>query len=216
MIDELKLRENVREHISKTNSAESIFELFKLLNYPEKTLFDTSSKRKKDTFDFKKEDAQRIKEIYSVLSFDEKLPVFLIESETLVPSFIRSVTTTFDRQYLHFMLIFATDYSEIVFVLPKKERIEVGKHKLKLTKLILNKKELHYTDIQTLSTIYFEADETWRDAWGKWQKAFSVERVTEAFFEDYKKTFFKIREELEKQKASRKESHEFTLQFFHL
>ncbi|MDD2666722.1 MAG: Eco57I restriction-modification methylase domain-containing protein [Methanocellales archaeon] len=213
MKDEFKLRREVQEHISKINSAKDIFELFKYLNYPERVLFDTSSKRKKDTFDFKKEDSERIKEIYSILSFDEKLPVFLIESKTLVQSFIRSVTTTFDKQYLHFLLIFATDYSEIVFVYPKREKIEVGKHKLKLTKLTINKKSLHYTDIQTLANINFEKEGTWRDVWRKWNKAFSVERVTESFFEDYKNIFFTLRKELDRQKISRKESHEFSLQF---
>jgi hypothetical protein len=163
MNDEFKVRREVQEHISKTNSAEDIFGLFKCLNYPKDILFDTSSKRKKETFDFKKEDEQRIKEIYSILSFDEKLPVFLIESKTLAPSFIRSVTTTFDKQYLHFLLIFATDYSEIIFVFPNREKIEAGKHKLKLTKLILNKQEIHYTDTQTLSNIYYEKEKNWRD-----------------------------------------------------
>ncbi|MBU4266500.1 MAG: hypothetical protein KKE96_04660 [Candidatus Altiarchaeota archaeon] len=208
-----ELREEIQKHISKLNSTEDIFDLFKLLNYPDKLLFDISSKRKKGVFDFKKEDSQRIKEIYSILSFDEKLPVFLLETTTLVPSFIRSVTTNFDRQYLHFLLIFTTDYSEVVFVFPNREKIETGKHKLKLTKLIVNKEDIHYTDIQTLSNILYEEESSWRDVWRKWKKAFSVERVTTAFFEDYKGIFFALRKELDRQKISRKESHEFTLQF---
>ena len=112
MIDNLKLRKEIREHITKLKSAEDIFNLFKLLNYPSNILFDISSKRKKESFDFKKEDAQRIKEIYAILSFDEKLPVFLIETKTLTHSFIRSVTTTFDKQYLHFLLIFSVEKFE--------------------------------------------------------------------------------------------------------
>ena len=192
MKDNIQLRREMQEHISRLKSADNIFGLFKLLNYPDNILFDISFKRKKDTFDFKKVDIQRIKEIYSILSFDEKLSVFLIESKTLIPSFIRSVTTTFDKQYLHFLLIFATDYSEIVFVFPKREKIEAGKHKLKLIKLIINKKELHYTDIQTLSNINFEKEETWSDVWKKWNKAFSVERTTEDFFENYKNIFFML------------------------
>ncbi|MDI3544145.1 MAG: hypothetical protein PWQ28_426 [Candidatus Woesearchaeota archaeon] len=111
------------------------------------------------------------------------------------------------------MLIFAIDYSEIIFVFPKREKIETGKHKLRITKLILNKKDLHYTDIQTLSSIYFENEKTWRDIWRKWNKAFSVERVTDAFFGDYKNIFFTLRQELSKQGIPKKESHEFTLQF---
>ncbi len=218
MKNNITLKREIREYIGKLKSAEDIFGLFKLFNYPSDIIFDASYKRKKEEFDFKKEDVQRIKEIYAILSFDEKLPVFLIEAKTLTPSFIRSVTTTFDKQYLHFLLIFSVDYSEVIFVFPKREKVETGKHKLKLTKLIINKEELidkkeHYTVIETLSNIYFEKENTWRDVWRKWNKAFSVERVTEAFFEDYKNIFFTLRKELDKQKIPRKEAHEFTLQF---
>ena len=40
-----------------------------------------------------------------------------------------------------------------------------------------------------------------------------MERVTKAFFDDYKEVFFKLRSELQKQRIPSKESHEFTLQF---
>jgi len=82
MTDNIKLRKEIRECIGKFKSAEDIFSLFKLLNYPDNILFDISYKRKKEEFDFKKEDVQRIKEIYAILSFDEKLPVFLIEANS--------------------------------------------------------------------------------------------------------------------------------------
>lgn len=213
MDNDLELRKEIHENLRKIKTAKDIFSLLKKLNYPENVVFDISSKRKKSTFDFKKEDEQRIKEIYSVLSFDEKLHVFLLEVSTLTPSFIRSVTSTFDKQYLHFLLIFSSDYSEIVFVFPNREKIEAGKHKLKLTKLIVNRDEIHYTDIQTLSNISYEGEGNWRDIWRKWKKAFSVERVTEDFFEDYKNIFFTLRNELNKQSVPIKESHEFTLQF---
>ncbi len=217
MTDNISLRREIRDLIEKLKSAEDIFNLFKLLNYPDSILFDTTSKRKKENFDLKKDDIDRIKEIYAVLSIEE-LHVFLIEAKTLVPSFIRSVTTTFDKQYLNFLLIFTVDYFEVIFVFPKRERVETGKHKLKLTKLIINKEEIidkkeHYTVIETLSNIYFEKEGAWREIWKKWKKAFSVERVTEAFFEDYKRIFFKLREEFEKQNIPSKEGHEFTLQF---
>jgi len=109
------LKKEIQHHLSKIKSSKDIFSHFKLLGYP---TYDSSSKRKKDGFDFKKEDADRIKEIYSVLSFDEKLSVFLLETTTDSPSFIRSVATTFDRQYLKFLLVFSVDYSKITFRLP--------------------------------------------------------------------------------------------------
>jgi len=111
--EELKkeAREHIYQYIIKIKSAQGIFDLFRSLDYPKDIVFDISSKRRKTSFDFKKEDEQRINEIYSILSFDEKLPVFLLEATTLAPSFIRSVTNTFDKQYLQFLLIFTVGYS---------------------------------------------------------------------------------------------------------
>ncbi|WP_077076658.1 Eco57I restriction-modification methylase domain-containing protein [Cuniculiplasma divulgatum] len=202
----------------KTRSAKDLFDLFKILGYPESVILDPSSKRKKSDFDFRKEDEERIKEIFSILSFDKNLPVFLLETTTLHPSFVRSVASTFDKQYLQFLLIFTTDYSEISFVFPDKEKIEAGKHKLKLTKLTLDKEDIkskrdYYSVIQTLANMEYEDKASWREVWRKWKKAFSVERVTEEFFERYKEVFFKLRDELHKQRIPSKESHEFTLQF---
>ena len=44
------------------------------------------------------------------------------------------------------------------------------------------------------------------------QQAFKVQVVTEAFFEDYTKAFFTVKNELADQKIPKKEAHEFTLQ----
>ncbi|MEM4056653.1 MAG: hypothetical protein QW578_06435, partial [Thermoplasmatales archaeon] len=218
MQNEDNLRERIYQQVIKIKSANDIFDLFRVLGYPESAILNPSSKRKKSEFDFRKEDEERINEIYSILSFDSNLSVFLLETTTLHPSFVRSVASTFDKQYLQFLLIFTTDYSEIFFVLPDKEKIEAGKHKLKLTKLILDKEDIknkknYYSVIQTLANMEYEDKAGWREVWRKWKKAFSVERVTEEFFEHYKEVFFELRDELRAQKISSKESHEFTLQF---
>jgi hypothetical protein len=218
MLNEADLRKNVYQHVIKIESSKDIYDLFKILGYPENIVLDKSSKRRKSDFDFKKEDEERIKEIFSILSFDTNLPVFLLETTTLHPSFIRSISNTVDKQYLQYFLIFTVDYSEISFVFPDKEKIEAGKHKLKLIKLILNKKDIYskkdyYSVIQTLVKMAYDDGTSWRDIWRKWKKAFSVERVTEEFFEHYKEIFFRLRDDLRKQKIPSKESHEFTLQF---
>jgi len=218
MLNEADLRKNVYQHVIKIESSKDVYDLFKILGYPENIVLDKSSKRRKSDFDFKKEDEERIKEIFSILSFDKNLPVFLLETTTLHPSFIRSISNNIDKQYLQYLLIFTVDYSEISFVFPDKEKIEAGKHKLKLIKLILNKKDInskkdYYSVIQTLAKMAYDDGASWRDIWRKWKKAFSVERVTEEFFERYKEIFFKLRDDLRKQKIPSKESHEFTLQF---
>ncbi len=218
MINEAILREKIYQHVIKMESSKDVFDLFKIIGYPENIVLDESSKRKKSDFDFRREDEERIKEIFSILSFDKNLSVFLLETTTLHPSFVRSVSNTFDKQYLQYLLIFTVDYSEILFVFPDKEKLEAGKHKLKLTKLILDKKDIesksnYYSVIQTLANMAYEENAGWRDIWRKWKKAFSVERVTKEFFDRYKEIFFKVRESLNKQKIPSKESHEFTLQF---
>ena len=205
-------RTRIKENLSKIESAKDIFELFKVLNYPEDVVFDITAKRKKDSFEFRSDDGQKIKEIYSVLSLENKLHIFLLETTSIAPSFIRSVTTTFDRQYLNFFLILTVDYSEVVFIFPNREKINGDQHKLKLIKLIVNRDEIYYTDIQTLSTLLYEEGTNRRQVWRQWRSAFSVERVTKNFFDDYKKIFFLLKKELSTQGIPKKESHEFTLQ----
>ena len=218
MENDSALKESVYNQILKIKDAKGVYDLFSILGFPESSILGPSSKRKKTTFEFKKEDNERINEVYSILNVEDKLPVFLLETATLAPSFIRSVTNTFDRQYIQYLLIFTTNYNEITFVFPEKEKVGVGKHKLKLIKLNVDKddirtKKVRYSVIETLANLRYENKATWREIWKNWKKAFSVERVTEAFFDNYKEVFFKLRSELQKQGIPSKESHEFTLQF---
>ena len=218
MENDSTLKEKVYNQILLINDANGVFDLFSILGYPKGSVLDLSSKRKKSTFDFKKEDNERINEIYSVLNIDEKLPVFLLETSTLAQSFIRSVTNTFDKQYIHYLLVFTINYNEITLVFPDKEKVEVGRHKLKLTKLSVDKEDIktkkaYYSVIETITNLKYENKATWREVWKNWKEAFSVERVTKAFFVDYKEVFFELRKGLQKQGISSKESHEFTLQF---
>ena len=204
MENDSALKESVYNQILKIKDATGVYYLFSILGFPESSILGPSSKRKKTAFGFKKEYNERINEVYSILNVEDKLPVFLLETTTLAPSFIRSVTNTFDRQYIQYLLIFTTDYNEITFVFPDKEKVGVGKHKLKLIKLNVDKddirtKKVRYSVIETLANLRYENKATWREIWKNWKKAFSVERVTEAFFDNYKEVFFKLRSELQKQ-----------------
>lgn len=213
-----EFKKQIKDHISTIESAKGIYELFRLLNYPEEYLFDETYTRKKQEFQFRSEDIERILQIYQVMSIEGEIPVFLIETKTLSQSFIRNVTEKFDRNYRRFLLIFAEPdkhYSDILFVLPAREKVE-GRYKLKLTRLNINKEEIierneHYTVIHILSKIQYE-NEDFRQLWKKWIKSFSVEKVTEEFFDDYQEIFFDLREKIKEQQIPQKEAHEFTLQ----
>ena len=121
---EAKIRHNVEEYILLIKTAEDVSRLFSILGYPRENIHEKPLLRKSDSFDFRKEDAERIHNIYSPFSMGEEVPVFLLETTSLAPFFLRSVTNTLDHQYLRFMAIFTIDYSEIVFVYPKKVKDE--------------------------------------------------------------------------------------------
>jgi hypothetical protein len=206
------VREEAKRFIPTIASADDVYKLFHLLKYPKDKLFDSSYKRDVAEFEFKKEERDKIKTVYTVFSYDKDLPIFLMETTTTSHPFIKYVTKVLADRYLHFLLIVTTDYEEMVFVLPDYERVETGKHKLRISKLVLDKDDLYYTDLETIVNIAFQDEKSWRDLWKKWRQAFDVEKVTERFFLDYQEIFFKARSAVAKQKIATKDAHEFTLQ----
>ncbi|MBU2589811.1 MAG: Eco57I restriction-modification methylase domain-containing protein [Nanoarchaeota archaeon] len=213
MEEKSALRKIIKNYIETIKNPEGIYNIFKKLNYPKETIFDSSYIKKIKEFSFAKDEREKIKKIYTVMSYD-KLNVFLIEATSLTKPLIRYIANKFAEMYTRCLLIITTDYSEIKFIFPDYEKKEVGKHKLKTTTLILKKDELYYTDIEIMCNLFLEdQNKTWREIWRLWKDAFNVQKVTEKFFEDYKRIFFVVRKDLKKQKVDTKNAHEFTLQF---
>ena len=204
----------VEKIVPEMDSADKVYGLFKSLNYPESKILDPTYKRRIEEFDFAKEEREKLKDIYTVFNYDGKLQILLIEAKSLSVHSVRYLTKHLSGRYLRFLLILTTDYKEYTFVFPEFERIEEGKHKLKLTRLNLDRNQPYHTDLLTISNIALRGDEEdWKDIWKRWKDAFSVEKVTDSFFEDYKNAFFEIRKTFEKQKIPVKNSHELSQQF---
>ncbi|NOX38425.1 MAG: hypothetical protein GXO78_12905 [Calditrichaeota bacterium] len=84
---------------------------------------------------------------------------------------------------------------------------------MKITQLVIDRENPFRTDLEILLDLQVKVeDKTSRDIWRKWQEAFNRERVTERFFEDYKKVFFAIRNAVKNQGISIRQAHEFSLQ----
>jgi hypothetical protein len=210
----MQVENQVQSFVPKTDSPEKIYELFLSLGYPKDKLLDPSYKRKIEEFDFAKEEREKIKDIYTVFNYDGKLQIFLIEITSLTVPFVRYLAKRLSDRYLRFLLILTSDYKEYTFVFPEFERIEEGKHKLKITRLNFNREQPYHTDLMTISNIALTGDEeNWRDIWMRWKDAFSVEKVTDKFFEDYKNAFFELRKTFENQKIPVKSAHELSQQF---
>ena len=204
----------IQEFLPGTDSPEKIYELFRGLGYPEDKVLDPTYRRKIEEFELAKEEKEKVKGIYTVFNYNSKLQIFLIETATLSAPFIRYLAKRFSDRYLRFLLILTSDYKEYTFIFPEFELIEEGKHKLKLTRLIFNRETPYHTDLLTISTLALTGEEeNWRDIWFRWKEAFSVEKVTGRFFDDYKKAFFKLRETFEGRKISVKNAHELSRHF---
>ena len=204
----------IQNVIPKTDSPDKIYELFRSLGYNKDKLLDPTYKRKIDDFEFAKDEREKVKEIYTVFNYDGKLQIFLIEVRSLSVPFVKYLTKRLSDRYLKFLIILTTDYKEYTFVFPEFERIEEERHKLKLTKLNFDREQPYYTDLLTISNLALIGDEeNWRDIWERWKDAFSVEKVTDRFFEDYKNAFFVLRDIFEKQKILIKDAHELSQQF---
>jgi hypothetical protein len=204
----------VSSTVPATDSPAKVYELFRGLGYPEDKILDPSYKRKIEEFEFAKDEAEKIKNIYTVFNYDGKLQIFLIETKSLSAPLVKYLTKRLSDRYLRFLLILTTDYREYTFVFPEFESIEEGRHKLKLTRLVFDREGPYYTDLLTISNIALTGEEdTWRDIWRRWKEAFSIEKVTNRFFEDYKNVFFELRKTFEKQKIAVKNAHELSQQF---
>lgn len=91
----------------------------------------------------------------------------------------------------------------------KGVRVDIGTPPKRYSFLVGN--ELSYTAKAQLYALLNEEDRG-KILVSSIQDAFNIEKITENFFEDYKKIFFKIREIVQGQKLSNKHAHEFTQQ----
>ncbi len=210
----------VEGFLPEVGSVDAVYALFKGLGYPSEVILDSSYRRRVGEFGFAKEEEEKIANIYTVLSIEKNLNVFLVETkskENVTVRFLRYLAKVFSDHYLHFMLMVTGDFRTFVFVLPDFERKGVGEVKLKIIRLQVDVSDPYYTDKQTIASLGLtEREKNWRDIWLKWRDAFSVRRVTDEFFTLYAgdpdSVFFRVRNSLIRQKLSRKDAHEFTLQ----
>jgi hypothetical protein len=119
----ITLRGNIKERISSASSAKDIYALFSFLNYPKSSIFDVSYKRKVSELNLAKEEESKVKEIYTILSIEKKLTIFLIESKTIHPSFVRYLSKILAENYPKSLFIFTVDDSDLVFIFPENKAV---------------------------------------------------------------------------------------------
>ena len=204
------VKQFIEKHIPNMNSPESVYELFKGLGY--KIL--TVDYRGKEVWDLKEKDKEIVEEIFTVANYDKKFQIFLVKLKSFSSTIVRELPSYFEKEVQYPFFIFTPDYQNYTFVLIEKIRQDVGVFKRKLIKLNLDRENPFYTDKMVLSNMKIKDEVTsTSDILKILKEALSVEKVSNLFFEDYKKYFFNLRELLLSENINIKQAHEFSQQF---
>ncbi|MBW1973043.1 MAG: hypothetical protein JRI44_09475, partial [Deltaproteobacteria bacterium] len=203
------IKQFIENHIPHMDSPEKVYELFKYLGY--KTL-DTSYSGK-EAWEFKEKNKEYIKKSYTIANYKKRFQIFLVELKSYSSPIIRNIINDIKKEIQYPFFVFTSDYQNYSFILVEKLREDAGVRKRKLIKLNIDINNAYYTDKWILSNIAINENiNDPLDIYKILTKAFSVEKVSEIFFDDYKRIFFDIRESLLKQGISIKDAHEFSQQ----
>jgi len=207
------IKQFIETHIPQMDSPEKVYELFEALGY--KTL--DPSYRGVEAWGLREKDRESIKEIYTITSYQRRFQVFLVELKSSnLPisqsSIIKTLPLYFERETQYPFFVLTPDYKNYTFVLVEKIREDVGVWKRKLVKLNLDRENAFYTDKWVISSMAVKDKTDPLDIYKTLKDALSIERVSRAFFEDYKSIFLRIRQSIANQKIYIKQAHEFSLQ----
>jgi hypothetical protein len=211
-LDQKQKREKVQELLEKLDSPEKVYEFFEEVGYENSTR-DSSYKRDISEFNLKQNAEDKLENIYTVLSYQDEINVLLIETESLSKTHVRYISERLARKFNYVLPIFTKDFRKYQFVLPTFEEATPGEIDVQLTTLEVDSENVFYSDADALSRIWLEDEKNFPHVWNKWEKAFSIDKVTEEFFEDYQEQFFHIRDKVLEQIEDVHDAHEFTLQF---
>jgi hypothetical protein len=133
--------------------------------------------------------------IYLLCNYDHLFQIYLFETNNLNLTPIKSVCQSFTKKQGDYLLLFTTDYTEIVFVNPLRRPGGVELRRLKLNTL----REAFHTELQVLNALALpQVDMNPFDIYDLQCEAFRKERVTDDFYKTYKKVFEDVRQSLGK------------------
>jgi len=200
----------IERHIPVMDSPERVYQLFEGLGY--KVL--DASYHGVEAWGLQKKNRDFVSNIYTIANYQKRFQIFLVELKSQASSLIRNLPLYFEREVQYPFFIITSDYKNYTFVLVEKIREDVGIWKRKLIKLNLDRTIAYHTDKLVLSNIAIDNEYSDpRVIYNRLREAFSVEKVSKLFFEDYKKFFFEIRNFLHKNNINIKQAHEFSQQF---
>ena len=133
---------------------------------------------------------------------------------------IRTVVEPLLSRYPHhFLFVFTCGkppFNEIAFVSPYRTRIrekETKKHiRIVVRTLLVDPRHPYFTDLQVLEQASVKPDLSGDEVWERHKTAFSVHRITDQFYKDFRDHIFKpLKEKLQGAGLNDKEAHNYAL-----
>jgi len=198
----------LEQFIPQMDSIDKVYELFSRLGYQ----VLSPNYKGKGAYDLREKEKQLIEEIYTIANYSKQFQAFLIKLREPSNEVIRSLPDLFLHEVHYPFLVFTPDYRNYTFAFVEKIREDVGVFKKKIVRLNLDRDDAYYTDKQILSEITLGEEKNPAEIYSILRKAFSVEKVTKQFFEDYKRLFFNLRQNFFEQEKDLRLAHDFTQQ----
>ncbi|MEW6215080.1 MAG: DNA methyltransferase [Nitrospirota bacterium] len=157
-----------------------------------------------------------LEDFYILSDYEKRFQIYFVKIPALTRTNYRNIIESFNSRFpqVNTLFVFTKDWSEIAFVNPERIALEVGKAKLKLKTLTIDREYIYHTDQEVIENIRITPLEQHPDIiYEKHKNAFNVERVTKEFFNAYKFALESIKDILSSQeKATPQEVHSFAQQ----
>jgi len=159
-----------------------------------------------------------IRSMHLLSDYNKAFQAYLFEVSSVTRTAMRAILEPFYRHHPagDYLFVFTKDYNQVVFVSPLRIlRPEKPMPAIQLRILPVEPANIYHTDLEVLQGIALAPDEQRPEIIRKkHEQAFSVERVTDEFFKNYKLILNNLKERLAKQhKGSSNQVHAFAQQF---
>jgi hypothetical protein len=146
--------------------------------------------------DFIKENGRAI---YLISNYDHLFQIYLFETTDLRLTPVKDICRSFSRKQGDYLLLFSTDYSEILFVNLLRRQTGVELRRLRLN---TRREKPYHTDLQIINSLALpQPDINPFDIYELQCEAFRKERITDDFYKAYKNVFEDVRQSLQKVKS---------------
>ncbi len=193
------------EFIPTMDTPEKVYQLFESLGFK---VLDSHLKTNPSVYNLPVKEASLVEKIFAVSNYDRRFQILLFKLKEDNKEAIRTIPEKILREVDFPFIIFTPDFKTYTFTLVEKVREGVGEFKRKLTKLVIDSTQPYHTDKEILMSLALSSEtKNPVEVYKLFQNAFSVEKVTNKFFTEYREVF----ERLVREVTERNKHLKFTL-----